>query len=291
MDLQALRIFVTLAEELHFGRTAEALGLATSKVSHDVADLERELGVSLFTRTSRRVELTSHGVQLRAAARAVLDDVDALSALARELATGVSGTLRVAYSPGTSGLLGDLVAGFRLVHPEIDVELRQRLSVDVADAVQRGDAAVGIGTVVIPGLESRVVDESPLDHLLVPAGHRFVDRPSVCLGDLGGETILIVARASNPDLHDALTNLMRMHQVEPVLRRVDVTTPQQLVDMVIAGYGLVLTGASTLAGRPSPAGVHALPFLGPTVTVRTMLLTRVGDSDPITRAFAAGASA
>ncbi|MGY2872894.1 DNA-binding transcriptional LysR family regulator [Marmoricola sp. URHA0025 HA25] len=82
MDLQQLRCFLTVAEELHFGRAAERLHLTPSPVSRAVKELERELGVQLFVRRYHDVQLTSIGNELVGRVRDILDNVDGLAALA-----------------------------------------------------------------------------------------------------------------------------------------------------------------------------------------------------------------
>src|SRR5262245_14295285 len=109
MDLSDLRCFVAVAEELHFGRAAERLLYTKSHVSQIIARLERELGLPLFTRTTRHVELTAAGGRLVSRARTALDAVEGLRREAADLAA-LSGTqLRIAYAPATGAVTTRLV--------------------------------------------------------------------------------------------------------------------------------------------------------------------------------------
>ena len=122
-ELRELRLFLTLAEELHFGRTAERLHLTPSRVSQAVNQLEARLGGRLFERSSRRVRLTPLGADLAAALAPVCQALDDVLDHARQAATGVSGTLRVGmYLPTNGGpFMVDIIKEFHRRHPRCTV--------------------------------------------------------------------------------------------------------------------------------------------------------------------------
>src|SRR6202011_3506307 len=99
MELRSLRCFVRLAEELHFGRAAKRLTLTTSRVSQELRQLERELGVPLFFRTSRSVQLTPQGSFLLDHVRRLLDDAEELKHLADKAGSAQAGHLAISYAP------------------------------------------------------------------------------------------------------------------------------------------------------------------------------------------------
>src|SRR5437763_3467094 len=99
IELRQLRYFVAVAEELHFGRAAERLHMSQSPLSRAIRDLERDLGVVLFVRTTRRVELTPSGSVLLERSRRALAEIDAAIADARRSAQADNDVLRIAYGP------------------------------------------------------------------------------------------------------------------------------------------------------------------------------------------------
>lgn len=141
VDLDELRVFLTLCDELHFGRTAERLRLSSSRVSQLVRALETKLGVRLVHRTSRRVELTADGERFRAdvavAYGQLIDVLRRTEAAHRPL----QGTLRVRTFSGPSAgpHLLDVVAAFEAAHPSCRVEVQQLQQHDMFGALRRGD--------------------------------------------------------------------------------------------------------------------------------------------------------
>jgi len=125
IELRDLRVFLTLADELHFGRTGELLGLTPSRVSQTIRDLERRVGGRLFERTSRAVSLTPLGEQLRRGMLPAYRQMERTFNDARATATGFTGAVRVGmYSPANGGPhLLEIIARFKAEHPAYDVEL------------------------------------------------------------------------------------------------------------------------------------------------------------------------
>src|SRR5437868_4610121 len=100
VDFEDVRCFLALAEQEHFGRAAERLGISVSAISKRCAHLENALGIRLFDRSSRQVALTQEGAALVEPARTILSDVDDFVEIARETAAGRLGELVIGYSPG-----------------------------------------------------------------------------------------------------------------------------------------------------------------------------------------------
>ncbi len=204
MELRQLEYFVAVAEHLHFGRAAEALLIGQPAVSQQLARLERELGVGLLDRSSRRVRLTAAGSRFLPEARAVLAAVErarlrATEAAPREAVT----TLRIGSSAGLGDRLAEVLAELAAMDPPVTGELvtaptRARLERVAAGQL---DAAFVRGVTSAAGVE--LIDMWPDRLLLVlPARHELAACEVVPLAELSGLPLRIVGRRANPPLVD-----------------------------------------------------------------------------------------
>lgn len=211
MELRALRYFVTVADELHFGRAAERLHIAQLAVSQQVARLERELGVRLFDRTPRRVRLTAAGHRVLGAAR------DALAAADRvRIAAGAAGgTMRIGTGAGFTARLERGIDALRRASPAFDVvlvdlPLAARLDALRLDALRRGviDLTLARGVRSADGLEVLTTWAEPLLALLF-RHHPAAGRPAVRVAELAGDTLRVPSPDDDRPLHDAVTTALR----------------------------------------------------------------------------------
>ena len=200
LERHEIEVFLALAEELHFGRAGQRLGVSTTRVSQVVRTLERRVGVPLFERTSRRVTLTPTGGQLYEDLRPAYDQV--LAAVTRAVAhgRGLTGTLRVGYVGAPAGrLVMTAATRFRRGHPGCEVEGRE---VQVGGAVERLhaeeiDVLVGCFPMDGPGLTSGPTLLTEPRMLAVPTGHPFARIASLSVEDLA-QVRLVTAPCSLP---------------------------------------------------------------------------------------------
>lgn len=145
MDLKSIRLFVILAEELHFNRAARRAGLSQSVLSVKIKRLEDEIGVALFRRSTREVTLTQAGSVFLAEAHGILRRVDEGRRAARAAAAGSGQTLRIGITWATelSEVMGR-IATFRKFRPDIQVLIRELGTVDQEAALGMGDIDIGI---------------------------------------------------------------------------------------------------------------------------------------------------
>ncbi|GAA3096299.1 LysR family transcriptional regulator [Streptomyces echinatus] len=194
VDLQQMRYVVAVAETRNFTRAAERCAVVQSSLSHRIAALERELGVRLFARSSRRVELTSAGAAFVAAARECLAAADRAVADASAAAGVVRGRLAVGVIVTAAAVdVPELLQRYRAQHPEVRVMLRSGRSDELAAAIRSGDldiAFLGLPEGERPsGVESVVLDHD--EHVLaVAAGHRLAGASRVTLREIAGETFV-----------------------------------------------------------------------------------------------------
>ncbi|THA40274.1 LysR family transcriptional regulator [Streptomyces sp. A1547] len=209
MDLiRHLQCFVAVAEERHFGRAAELLGMAQPPLSQRIQRLERELGVRLFERTSRQVTITAAGTMLLDDARLLLARADALAATARRIRNGESGLLRAALPPDLAGeAIAAILAAFRQHHPGVELELHE---LSTAEQLARfASRELDVGLVRHPcdlaGLELGPVLRRELG-VLLPREAPAATLDEVPLAALTGHGLVLFPRAEAPALHDDVLN-------------------------------------------------------------------------------------
>ncbi len=146
MELRHLRYFIAVAEELHFGRAAERLGISQPPLSQQIQALEEEIGARLFERTNRRVELTDAGRLFLDESRQVLAQVDKAVLLARRAHLGELGELKIGFTssaPFTSTIPSSIHA-FRKAYPDVHLDLQEMSSRQVLKALLEESLQVGV---------------------------------------------------------------------------------------------------------------------------------------------------
>jgi DNA-binding transcriptional LysR family regulator len=189
MDIHAIQTFVEVARRGSFAAVARSLGCAPSSVSRSIASLEDELGVRLFQRTTRQLDLTEAGEAYRDEVEPLLADLIRAGDVARDLVAVPRGTLRVAVAASFAQMhLARWLPGFLRRHPEIDVELV--LDVRYVDlAANRIDVAVRLGRAESPSSIARVLCDMP--RVVVASPERLCGRQLRTPDDLAGEDCLL----------------------------------------------------------------------------------------------------
>ena len=146
MELRHLRYFIAVAEELHFGRAAQVLGISQPPLSQQIQALEQEVGARLFERTNRRVELSEAGRLFLEEARLVLAQVDKAADVARRAQLGELGELKIGFTSSApfNSTIPQAIFSFRQRFPAVHLNLREMSSTQVADALLDDSIEVGI---------------------------------------------------------------------------------------------------------------------------------------------------
>ncbi len=279
MDLQKLRYFVVLAEELHFGRAAARLYLSQPALSNAIRALERSLGVSLFERTSRRVELTAAGTTLLPQAVQVIADADLLLGSVRQHRSGADGAsrLRLAFvGQAANELTPTLIRDLTQMHPQVAVELRQVPAWEIVEQVKQDAAEVAV--LRLP-LDTRDLVVAPLFEesrvAVVPADHWAARADRVCLDQLFDEP-WVVSAADDPEQR-AFTGALRQRAGKPFLPGPTVRSIDEYLEAVQAhqGIGLAPLSAARYYGRPGVVYVP-VPDAEPSVVALAWSLTSAG---------------
>jgi DNA-binding transcriptional LysR family regulator len=250
MDLKQMRYVVAVAETGNFTRAAERCYVVQSALSHQIKALERELGLELFARTSRKVELTAAGAAFLPAARRALDAADRAVADAAAAVGEVRGHLVVGIIPTVSGIdIPTALRRFRLAHPAVRVRLHVGGSDEFIAGIRAGEidvAVLGLPAGIVPaGVQSKVIKRDR--HVAVVArDHPLAGRTTVDLARLADETFVDFpidspGRAQS-DLAFAAVGLQRDVAFE-------VMAADVLVALVRSGLGIAL-----LPSAVAPAG-------------------------------------
>ncbi|GAA4657802.1 MULTISPECIES: LysR family transcriptional regulator [Amycolatopsis] len=244
MELRALRYFVTVAEELHFGRAAERLHIVQPAVSQQVARLERELGVRLLNRSSRTVRLTDAGERVLEAAR------EALLAVERVRGAAVaSKTLRIGTAPGLGARLERGVEALRAYRPELDVVLVDLPVAERVQALRRGELDLALSRGMLCGHGIRVIPawSEPL-RVVVSARHPLAGREAVSLADFAEFALRLPPRQADPALHEAVVEALRDGGFSPRVGRPAGTVQDMLVEVGLDPGSWALLPDDQLAG-------------------------------------------
>ncbi len=276
MERREIEIFLTLADELHFGRTAERLLVSQARVSQTIKKLERRFGVALFDRTSRRVALTPVGAALYADVRAGHDRIERGIAAAIAAGRGVTGTLTVGLeAPAVAELAAPVFERFRASNPGVEVTFRETGFVDPLDLLRTGEVDVAVTNAPV---DEDGFEEGPLVYaepvvLAVARDHPLAGGPAVTLDDLDGEPVFRAGRRAAP----------YRREPEPVA-----ATLLDVLARVAAGEGVcpLAAHAADYFARPTLAMV---PFAAGSPPVRWVLCWRAGAHTARVAALAAAA--
>ncbi len=287
LELRQLRHFVTVAEELHFGRAAERLHMTQPPLSQSIAGLEELLGAPLFLRNRRQVALTAAGNALLPEARRLLGDAGALPDLVRRVAEGRAGRLTLAFvSTADYSVLPAILQRYRAAFPDIELVLREATSDVQAGELLDGRIDAGFVIPPLPGhdasLDYMKVLEEPLI-LCAPAGLDALRGPGpVSLRDLPPLPLVIFPRSAAPALHDAILSCFRAAGITPVIGQ-EAMQMQTIVSLVSGGMGLALVPQSV--SNLMRAGVEYRALLEPTPLTELGVAWRRDHATPVLRGF------
>lgn len=285
MNLAHLRYFTVLAEELHFGRAAARLHMAQPPLSQAIRRLETEVGVDLFKRTTRRVDLTPAGRAYLREARAILASVDEAAHTARLVAAGSVGHLTIGcVGSATYSLLPALSRHLATELPGIDFSFRGEMLAP--------DQVTGLrdGTIDIALLRPPVSDPSLLtyrlrrDQLVValPADHPLSAAPRITPADLAGTDLIVHSAERRSVMYGVVIRLLHEAGVEPKVRH-EVGETSTLVTLVAGGLGVAVVPEPVTA--LALEGVTYRPLSGPDAGIDLLVAHRAERQEPhLTRA-------
>lgn len=288
LELRQLRYFVTVAEELHFGRAAGRLHMTQPPLSQAIAALEVGIGTPLFVRNRRMVALTPAGAALLPEARRILAEATALPELARRAASGEAGRLTLAFVTSADySVLPPFLRRYRERYPAVHLTLQEATSDVQVDALLRGRVDAGL---LIPPLPERALDElaymKVLDEPLIlcaPAGLPMLRAAGpVRLQDVPHLPLIIFPREISPALYDAILSCFGAAGITPAIGQQAIQM-QTIVSLVSSGMGLALVPQS-VSNLMRP-GVEYRALAAPTPLVETGITWRRDNDSPVLKGF------
>jgi DNA-binding transcriptional LysR family regulator len=204
IELRQLRYFVAVAEELHFGRAADRLHMSQSPLSRAIRELERDLGVVLFVRTTRQVELTPAGSLLLERARRALAEVDGAIAEVQRSVQSAEAVLRLGYGPFSGDVVVRIVDALGAARPELSLRLEQEVTQDSLRRVGAGELAAAVVMESPAAARRHGVRVDPLrDEPLVaalPRSHRYASEAAIPIGEFVADPVLLPREPPGQDV-------------------------------------------------------------------------------------------
>ena len=287
MDIEQLRSFLAVADELHFGRAAERLHVAQPPLSRTIKRLERELGTRLFDRNTRSVRLTSSGQALMDPAKEVLDALRRAETAVRSADHGEVGTVRIAFAGvSTHRLVARLARVVRSQRPGIQLELSsQNFAQPAMKRLLAGetDLALGRWDVVPAEISAQVVMPDSLV-LAVPDTHPLAGARRLSIGQLVSEGFVSLPPHEGSVLPDRLRRLAHANGFVAEVVQVAPDT-QTALALVSAEVGCHLTLSSVAENVTDPHVVFIpLNESTPSLDVHLRAAWRRADQNPALRA-------
>lgn len=289
MELRHLRYFLAVADTGHITRAAELLGMQQPPLSQQIRALEEELGIALFRRHPKGVDLTDAGLELQGEATRLLADFTAMRDRMQAFARGERGRIHVGFtsSAAAHAFTPEVLRLCRGRHPDIALDVSENNAAEITEAVQAGRMHCGFLRVPVARPEG-LVFETLLQEpalLAIPVDHRLARDASkpVALRQLDGERLILVRRTGAPGLYANLLALCARHKVQ-VEVAAEVERMMTNVNLVAAGVGLSIVPASVRGAHPEAvvyrAFEPAVRLSAPLTLVHREAGTQTGGAGP-----------
>ena len=242
MELRQLRQFVAVAETQSFRRAAERLCMAQPPLSVAIRKLEQEIGIALFARSSRGVRLTAPGEAALEAARKCLHESEEVASVAKAVASGEAGRLRIGFIGSVSfGLMPRLVQSFGRRYPNVRLHLREATNRELLSWVE--DQTIDIGFVRVPTARPASVQfqliQKDVFCAALPAQHPLARKKSVSLKELGMQPFIGYTPSRVGGLNAAVAQIFEQAGITPSVAQ-EAVQVQTVIGLVESGLGVAL---------------------------------------------------
>lgn len=265
MELRHLRYFVCVAEEKNIGRAALRLFISQPPLTRQIQQLEDQLGVQLFKRNNRGVELTDAGRVLYEDARAILSMAERATEKTSKAAEGQLGRVDVGiFGSGIFGAIPQLMRAFRETHPGVSIFLHNMVKDEQIDALRHHRINLAFNRLMRPidGLTSETLLTEPL-YVALPSDNALSQRNKISMHELEQTPLVLYPTGARPSFIDQVHEMCRTSHFSPVVA--------QEVGDVVHAVGLVATGfAATIVAKSATSmqlpGIVYRPLHHPTQT-------------------------
>jgi len=281
MELRQIRSFLSIAETLHFGRTAQLIHLSQPALSLQIRALEEEVGVRLFERNRRKTTLTAAGSAFRDDAARALSQLDQAIRKARLAGSGKLGVLRIGFI-STVGveIVPNIIRQFRELNPEVEFSLRAIPTADQVRMLETGSLDIGFFRLPIGGHSALEVVKVHRERfvLVVPASHKLAKRRRVRLSEISGEDFVMYERTYAPGFHDLIFGMLRDARIVPNVSQTAAEL-SMLISLVDARMGVAILPLSAV--KHSVASVVACNILDGIPMSEIGMAVRKGTRAPV----------
>ncbi len=265
MNLKQIEYFIALAEELHFGRAAERLGMAQPPLSRQIQQIEADLGAQLINRGRNAISLTQAGERFYERGSALLAELGDIRLEIRRIGQGAEGRLRIGFvGSATYGMLPTILKSFRASWPEVNLSLVPMNNAQLQRSLIRRDIDIAIAR---PALnDSEIVTRKLIDEpLVLAAPDALITTPGpVSLPELGGVSYILYPEYPRPSFADVVIEACESVGAD-ISRRVFTMDFQTAIALVSVGEGVALVPASVGTAQRNGVRYHEIAGL----TVRT----------------------
>lgn len=256
VELRLVRYFIAVAEYLNFSKAAQQLHIAQPPLSRQIRQLEDELGVQLFSRNKRRVELTKAGRVFLDEARKLVVQAGHAAEAARHAQKGESGIVRIGIASGLGGMVSKVVFEHRKQLPAVDIECKDVFSSFQNEALHKGEIDVGFLRPPVDqvNLDCELLFEEEFV-VVLPKTHRLAKRRFLRLKDVADEPLMIFDRNFSSGLYDKILGLYSRQGFTPRLAVMHVEAHEEAGAIMIAAGKAIFVGVGATVNR-SVSGIE-----------------------------------
>jgi DNA-binding transcriptional LysR family regulator len=287
VELRLVRYFIAVAEYLNFSKAARQLHIAQPPLSRQIRQLEEELGVALFIRNKRHVQLTKAGRAFLEEARKLVVQAGHATEAARHAQKGESGVLRIALASGLGGFVSRVVVAHHKRYPAIDIQCRDMFSSPQNEALAKGDIDIGFLRPPVDqvNLDCELLYEEKFV-VTLPKGHPLSRFKSLKLKEVADEPLILFNREFSTGLYDKILGLFSRRGLTPHLAVTHVEAHEEAGAIMVASGRGIFVGAGAIVTRAvSGIDLVSVPLNEPEAQIEVYAGWRKDEDSPIVFSF------